>query len=57
MTRDETASGQKNWTAAANLMHSTILCQPDPVASRLHVLLLLESYWADRIYNEVLLLI
>jgi hypothetical protein len=57
MTQDETASGQKNLTAAANLMHSTILCQPDPVASRSYFLLLLESYWADRIYNEVLLLL
>jgi hypothetical protein len=41
------AMGKLKMRIAARLMHSTILCQPDPAKSRTHFLLLLDSYWAD----------
>jgi hypothetical protein len=44
----ERAIGKRKMRTAAPLMHSTILCQPDPAKSRTHFLLLLDSYWADR---------
>jgi hypothetical protein len=44
----EKAMGKRKMRTAARLMHSTILCQPDPAKSRTRFLLLLDSYWADR---------
>jgi hypothetical protein len=48
MIAAEKAMGKHKMSMAARLMHSTILCQPDPAKSRTHFLLLLDSYWADR---------
>jgi hypothetical protein len=48
MIAAEKAIGKCKMRTAACLMHSTILCQPDPAKSRTHFLLLLDSYWADR---------
>jgi hypothetical protein len=44
----EKARSKLKMRIAARLMHSTILCQPDPAKSRTHFLLLLDSFWADR---------
>jgi hypothetical protein len=48
MIAAEKAMGKRKMSMTARLMHSTILCQPDPAKSRTHFLLLLDSYWADR---------
>jgi hypothetical protein len=48
MTVPEKEMGKHKMRTAARLMHSTILCRPDPAKSRTHFLLLLDSYWADR---------
>jgi hypothetical protein len=48
MIAAEKAMSKRKMSMAAPLMHSTILCQPDPAKSRTHFLLLLDSYWADR---------
>jgi hypothetical protein len=48
MIAAEKAMGKHKMRTAARLMHSTILCQPDPAKSPTHFLLLLDSYWADR---------
>jgi hypothetical protein len=48
MIAAEKAMGKRKMRTAARLMHSTILCQPDPAKFRTHFLLLLDSYWADR---------
>jgi hypothetical protein len=47
MIAAEKAMGKRKMRTVARLMHSTILCQPDPAKSRTHFLLLLDSYWAD----------
>jgi hypothetical protein len=44
----EKAMGERKMRTAARLMHSTTLCQPDPAKSQAQLLLLLDSYWADR---------
>jgi hypothetical protein len=48
MIAAEKAMGKRDMRTAARLMHSTILCPPDPANSRTHFLLLLDIYWADR---------
>jgi hypothetical protein len=48
MIAAEKAMGKRKMRTVARLMHSTILCQPDPAKSRTHFVLLLDSYWADR---------
>jgi hypothetical protein len=48
MIAAERGMGKRKMSMAARLMHSNILCQPDPAKSRTHFLPLLDSYWADR---------
>jgi hypothetical protein len=43
----EKGMGKLKMRIAARLVHSTILCQPDPANPQIHFLLLLDSYWAD----------
>jgi hypothetical protein len=43
---DDIETGHKKLRRAAHIMHSTIISQPNPCASRSHFLLLLDSVWA-----------
>ncbi len=47
-SQEEAVIGHHKLGFAARLIHSTILGEPDPAASRSHFLMLLDSYWADR---------
>jgi hypothetical protein len=46
-SQEKAATGHYKLASAARRIHSVIIGEPDPAASRSHFLMLLDSYWSD----------